>query len=158
MSDSMKKLANLIYDTNGIDPLDLTPEEQAIAVKLISKLSAPVDPVRQGLGKITGEALNLLLDGVCSRDENNGTLDLIRKSASLLFQAWIEEEGEEKVGNILGAFYENFEKTYKGSPKDLLEKGKSAVMWLINELDVAEYASENPLVSSSGDLDLSTPF
>ncbi len=144
--DSLKAITDMLAATKGTDPLELSPEEAVVAAKLIAKLSTPPDLVRSGLGRLTGDMLNLLLDAACSRDENSETLNLIRQSASTLFQAWIEEEGDEQVGRILGAFHLTFDDRYKGSPDDLVEKGKAAVMWLIEELELAEYLTENPLV------------
>lgn len=160
-ADPMKAITDMLAATKGVDPLELSPEEAAVAAKLLAKLAIPPDPVRSGLGRITGEVLNLLLDAACGRDENSGTLDLIRQSASTLFQAWIEEEDEKQVGAVLSTFYLSFDERYKGSPDGLIVKGKEAVLWLIEELDLMSALSDNPLFEgdeSEGDEDGSGPF
>lgn len=144
--DTLKAIVESLAATRGQDPLNLSPEEAALAAKLISKIMKPQDPVRVAIGRITGDMLQLLLDASTTRESNNGTLDLIKNSCVAIFTAWMEEEGEARVGNLLGAYYLTFDERFKGSPEDAMKSGKEAVAWLLNELDLNGYIADNPLI------------
>lgn len=150
-NDPLKAIIDSLSAIQGKDTLELSPEEAAVAAKLLSKMMKPQDPVRKALPTISASMINLLFDAVITRDENDGTLDLIKNSCVSMFSAWVEEEGEESVGNLLGAYYLEFEEYFKGNNPNSIQKGKEAVAWLLDELDLSKYTVNNPLITGCGD-------